>query len=85
MKAKSIKGNSTEEIKSALELSMADGYKPTLAFLFLPLKQDRKAITALFNQEGIRFFGATTGGEITDGEISGELFPSCCQPYLMMA
>ena len=34
MKAKSIKGKSPEEIKAALEQSMADGFKPTLAIVF---------------------------------------------------
>jgi hypothetical protein len=41
MKAKSIKGKSTEETKSALEESIADGYKPTLAIVFISIKQDR--------------------------------------------
>ncbi len=35
MKAKSIKGNSPEEIKTALEQSMADGFQPTLAVVFI--------------------------------------------------
>ena len=35
MKAKSIKGKSTEEIKAALTQSMADGFKPTLAISVL--------------------------------------------------
>src|SRR4051812_31227658 len=35
MKAKSIKGTSTEEISSALDKATADGFKPTLAIVFL--------------------------------------------------
>jgi hypothetical protein len=35
MEAKSIKGNSPEEIKAALEQSMADGFSPTLAIVFM--------------------------------------------------
>ena len=36
MKAKSIKGKTPEEIKSALTESMADGFKPTLIdFVFI--------------------------------------------------
>ena len=35
MIAKSIKGKTTEEIKQALEKSMAGGFKPTLALVFL--------------------------------------------------
>ena len=66
MKAKSIKGKSTEEIKSALTDSMADGFQPTLAIVFLSLSQDRKAITELLDKAGVQVFGATTNGEFTD-------------------
>lgn len=69
MKAKSIKGNSTEEINAALTQSMADGYKPTLAFVFISIKQDINAVSNLLNLQKIRIFGATTGGEFIDGEI----------------
>ena len=44
MKAKSIKGKSTEEVKTALENSMEDGFKPTLAIAFISKSQDRTAI-----------------------------------------
>ena len=40
MKARSIKGSSAEEIKAALQQSMTDGFKPTLAIVFLSVKQD---------------------------------------------
>ena len=66
MKAKSIKGKSTEEIKSALEQSMADGFKPTLAIVFASIQLDRKAIGKLFDDAGISIFGATTNGEFID-------------------
>ncbi len=33
MKAKTIKGKSTGEIQSALQQCLADGYRPTLAFV----------------------------------------------------
>jgi hypothetical protein len=68
MKAKSIKGKSPEEIKSALEISMADGFKPTLAIVFLSVSQDRKAICNQLNALGIAIFGATTSGEFIDEE-----------------
>jgi hypothetical protein len=70
MKAKSIKGNSTEEITNALQQSMADGYQPTLAFVFISIKQDWEAIGKLLDQQDIKIFGATTGGEFIDGEIN---------------
>jgi len=69
MKAKSIKGNSTEEIQSALQESMADGFKPTLAIVFVSIKQDRDAICNLLNKEGISIFGSTTSGEFISEEI----------------
>lgn len=69
MKAKSIKGNSPEEIKTALEQSMTDGYHPTLAFTFISIKQDINAVSNLLDQKGIQIFGATTGGEFIDGDI----------------
>ncbi len=69
MKAKSIKGNSTEEIKSALQQSMVDDFQPTLAIVFLSVKQDREAISKLLDEKNIQLFGATTAGEFIDGEM----------------
>lgn len=69
MKAKSIKGTSTEDIQSALEQSMADGFQPTLAIVFLSVKQDRGAVSKLLDEKGIQIFGATTAGEFIDGDV----------------
>lgn len=74
MKAKSITGSSTEEIKSALEKSIADGFKPTLAICFISIKQNRKAICELLKQKDIDVFGATSCGEFINGHQSeGEI------------
>jgi len=67
MKAKSIKGVSPEEIKSALQQSMADGFAPTLAFVFVSIKQNRKAICEILHKEGIDILGATSCGEFING------------------
>ena len=67
MQAKSIKGKSAEEIKTALQESMADGYQPTLAIVFLSVKQDHNAICKLMDDAGIAVFGCTTNGEFIDG------------------
>ncbi|MDP3830580.1 MAG: FIST N-terminal domain-containing protein, partial [Ignavibacteriaceae bacterium] len=64
--AKSIKGKSPEEIKNELDESLADGFKPTLAVVFLSVKQDRTAISKLLDSHGIAIFGATTSGEFID-------------------
>ncbi len=74
MKAKSIKGSSPSAIQSALQQSMADGYKPTLAIVFISIKQDRKAICEILDKEGIDVFGATSCGEFINGHQSeGEI------------
>jgi len=70
MKAKTIKGNSPVEIKTALQESMADGYKPTLAIIFISIKQDREAVCEIFDKEGIDIFGATSSGEFIKGHQS---------------
>ena len=69
MKAKSIKGNNTEEIRTALDQSMADSFKPTLAIVFLSIKQDRSAIADLLDKQGISVFGVTTNGEFIDEDL----------------
>src|SRR6478736_6692828 len=67
MKAKSIKGNSPGDIQLALEQSLADGFKPTLAIIFISVKQDRKAVCEIFYKAQINILGATSSGEFIDG------------------
>ena len=66
MKAKSIKGKSVEEIHTALQQSMTDGFKPTLAIVFLSITQNRRAIIEILDKAGLQVFGATSNGEFTD-------------------
>ena len=68
MQARSIKGNSTEEINTALQQTLANGFKPTQATVFISKKQDHAAIIKLLNNEGIAIFGATNNGEFIDGD-----------------
>lgn len=79
MKSKSIRGRSAEEIKTALAESMADaylpdgqGFKPTLALVFISVKQDIDTIISILDRENIQVFGATSSGEISDSDISHE-------------
>lgn len=67
MKANSIKGKSPEEIQSALQQSMANGFKPTLAIVFVSIKQNRKAVCEILHNKGIDIVGATSCGEFIDG------------------
>lgn len=85
MKAKTIKGKSPEEINMALADSLSDGYKPTLAIVFMSFKLDVDAVCDLLNQEGIQILGATSSGEFISSEIEKEsivimlldIHPSC--------
>jgi len=65
MKAKSLKGKTINDIETSLK-SLPPDFKPTLAFVFLSIKQDRKAISDLLDKFGISVFGATTNGEFID-------------------
>jgi len=70
MKSKSIKGTSPVDIKAALQQATADGFKPALAIVFLSVKQDRDAISKMFDKAGIVVFGVTTNGEFTGEGIT---------------
>ena len=69
MKAKSIKGKSTEEIKTELEKSMADSFKPTLAFVFLTQLDAIDPVCTILDAKGIAIFGASTSEKFTDEGI----------------
>lgn len=74
MKSRSIQGKSTVEIKQALQNSLADGFAPTIAVVFISVKQDRKAICELMDSKNIEVFGATSCGEFVDGyQSEGEI------------
>ena len=74
MKAKSITGRSPADIQAELKQSTKDGFKPTLAMVFISIKQDRKAVCEMLNQSGIDVIGATSSGEFIDGNQSeGEI------------
>lgn len=70
MKAKTIYGNTPGELRSNLEESRKDGYKPTLAIIFISVKQDREAVADIFQKEGIEVIGATSSGEFIDDHQS---------------
>lgn len=83
MKAKSIKGGSVEEIKSALQQSMSEAlpddpvgrdFKPTLALVFISIEQDAKAVAEMLRNQGMDVFGATSGGEFSnENQSEGEM------------
>jgi FIST N domain. len=70
MQAKTIHGSTPEDIRRDLLQSQSDGFSPTLAIVFISIKQDRKAVGDLLQQEGIDMIGATSSGEFINGHQS---------------
>ena len=81
MKAKSIKGKTPSEIQKALNERLSDarlpdgqGFKPTLAIIFLSNIEDAEPLRSIFRTQGIAIFGITapqkfTEEGITEGDI----------------
>lgn len=65
MRSKSIYGDSVMAIQSALTHCMSDGFKPVLAIIFLSIRHDRHALSALLEENNIDVFGSTSYGEFT--------------------
>jgi hypothetical protein len=70
MQARSIQGNSPEEIQSELVRSRSDGFSPTLAVVFISVGMDRVAISRILDDAGVSVFGATSNGEFTEAGIT---------------
>jgi hypothetical protein len=70
MIAKTLNGASTIEIEIALKNALQDKFEPTLAIVFISIKQDRESICELLNEHSIQVFGASTSGEFISSEIS---------------
>jgi hypothetical protein len=67
MNAKTIKGNSPEEIANQITGCTTQEFNPTLAIVFMPEEQDSEKMGAIMDEKEIPFFGVTSGGFI-DGE-----------------
>jgi hypothetical protein len=67
MRAKSIHGKSVTDIQKALDSTIVNGFNPTLAIVFISIKQDRNAVCKLLDSKNIDVFGATSCGEFTKG------------------
>lgn len=72
MNAKSIQVKSPEEIQAALSGCMSDGFTPTLAIVFLSIKQDWNTVSKILSEKNIAVYGATTNGEFTGDGIDKE-------------
>lgn len=72
MTAKSIKGKSLEEIRKAFDEARDDGFKPTLAIVFLSIVIDFVEVSKILDKEDIVIFGSTAAGEFINGELEKE-------------
>jgi hypothetical protein len=74
VKANTIKGRSPEEIKKTLHECISKDFRPTLALVFLSIKQDRGTLIRILDDAGVAIYGATSNGEFTgDGVTAGEI------------
>ena len=74
MKSESIHGKSPQEIQNALESIIKNEFNPSLAVVFISVKQDRTAVTEILKKYDIDVFGASSCGEFVNGHQSkGEI------------
>ncbi|MEO7802500.1 MAG: FIST N-terminal domain-containing protein [Ginsengibacter sp.] len=69
MKAKTFTASSVDEALKAINEAIKVDFKPTLAMVFISIKQNNHAICEALDKEGIAVFGSTTSGEFIDGHI----------------
>jgi hypothetical protein len=72
MNAKSIKGKTSSEIQKALDESITDGFKPTLAIIILSDHEASEELRSIFGTKDIAIFGITAPQKFTDQGISEE-------------
>ncbi len=70
MKAKSISGNSPEELKLAFYDCIEDGFKPTLAFVFIPFKTEIEPYCEILKEKEIAIFGTSRFGTVMQDPIT---------------
>jgi hypothetical protein len=49
--------------------TLEDGFRPTLAIVFISIKQDHNTLTELLDQKNIAVYGATSNGEFIDEDF----------------
>ncbi len=64
MLVKTLRGQTIDEIQTALTTVLASGDRPTLAVVFASVVHDLTRLGTVFEQAGIDVFGSSTAGEI---------------------
>ena len=70
MKAKSIKGKTPSEIQKALDESISEDFRPTLAIILVSNVEDAEPIRSIFGKQGIAIFGVTAPHNFTEQGIT---------------
>jgi hypothetical protein len=70
MKAKSIKGKTSSEIQKALNESISEDFRPTLAIILVSNVEDAEPIRSNFGNQGIEIFGVTAPHNFTEKGIT---------------
>lgn len=74
MKAKSIKGKIPSEIQKALDESISEDFRPTLAIILVSNVEDAEPIRSIFGNQGISIFGITAPQKFSEqGIIEDEI------------
>lgn len=72
MKAVTLKGNNADEIDAGLRKVLSSGYRPTLAFVFIPFYLDAAAFRQLFSAQDIQLMGASSYGSFSDRDYDSK-------------
>src|SRR5689334_21217122 len=72
MKAKTIKEKIPKDIDSALQRCMTDDFKPTVAIVFMPKRNEVPLISEIFDKENISIFGVSSFGQFIDKDHDTE-------------
>jgi hypothetical protein len=70
MNAKTIKGKTPSEIQKALDESINNGFKPTLAIIMISNIEDAEELRSIFEIQGIAIFGITAPQKFTEQGIT---------------
>jgi|SRR6218665_686994 len=70
MKAKSLQATNAAEVSVTLEQITSDGFRPTLAIVFISVQQDIESLCKILNKKDIDIIGATSAGEFIDSRQS---------------
>lgn len=70
MKSITIQATTPQKIENKVKKEIKNGFKPTLAIVFLSFKHNLAAVSKIFDTQHISVFGATSSGEFMGTGVS---------------